>query len=142
MKRLKYIAVLLAVMAMSVSFTSCSKDVDPDVDAKQFYSTEFTLTNAGSLSAEGQAAFNDLVDVVIWGSKGAAHTPRYCTQEEAIANFNAVTAISNAESDLVQKIIKPIIAEYGARDFAATLILTGPDGATLGSKEYRASDAQ
>lgn len=142
MKRLKYIAVLLAVMAMAVSFTGCSKDVDPEVDAKQFYSTEFTLTNAGSLSAEGQQAFNDLADQVIWGAKGAAHTPRYCTQEEAIKNFNAVVAISNSESDLVQKIIKPIADTYGARDFEATLILKDAEGATLASKVYRASEAQ
>ena len=142
MKRLKYIAVLLAVMAMSVSFVSCSKDVDPKVDAKQFYSTEFTLTNAGSLSEAGQQEFKDLTDMVIWGAKGAAHTPRYCTEEDAINNFNKVAAISNAESDLVQQIIKPIATAYHVSDFEATLILKNAEGATLASKVYRASDAQ
>ena len=62
MKNLRYVVVLMAMVAMSVSYTSCSKDIEPDVDAKENFWFDFKLSNPGSLNATAQARFTALVD--------------------------------------------------------------------------------
>lgn len=143
MKTFKYVAAALTLIAASFAYTSCDKEVDPtDVDAKQNYWIEFTLSNPGSLNAAGQARFAELVDSVIYGEKGAVHYPMYVTESYARTNYEAVIAIPNEESDLVQKIIKPVAQSYNSRDFEATLTLSKDEQQTvLASKVYRASEA-
>ena len=67
MKNLRYVIVLMAMVAVSLSYTSCSKDIDPEVEAKENFWFDFKLSNPGSLNATAQARFTALVDSVIFG---------------------------------------------------------------------------
>lgn len=141
MKILKYVFVLMVVAAMSASYTSCSKDVDPDVDAKENFWFDFSLTNPGSLNAAAQARFTDLVDSVIYGSKGATHYPIYSTESYARENFNKVASLPNEESDIVQKIMLPVSRIQNVRDFEVTMTLSKDSTrTTLATKVYKAQE--
>lgn len=145
MKILKYVAVLLAVVAMSASFASCDKEVDPKVDAKQNYWIDLTLSNPGSLSTAAQARFVELKDTTIYGEKNIKimEHPLYCTQDYALQNFNTVIAVPNAESDIVQKIMLPTSQYDGSskRDFEVTLTLSKDSMQTvIASKVFRAAE--
>ena len=124
MKKLKYVFMLLAVMTIGLNFASCSKDVDPDVDAKQSYKIDFTLSNPGSLTQAGQTAVVNLIDEVIYGAVGAAHNSMICTQDYAMARFNEVAALSNDKNDIVQKVMKPVVNEYKVSNFEISMTLT------------------
>lgn len=145
MKILKYVAVLLAVVAMSATFASCDKEVDPKVDAKQNYWIDLTLSNPGSLSSAAQARFVELKDTTIYGEKNIKilEHPLYCTQDYALQNFNAVIAVPNTESDIVQKIMLPTSQYDGSskRDFEVTLTLSKDSMQTvIASKVFRAAE--
>lgn len=119
MKIRKYVTVLLTVAAMSVAFISCDRDNDitgnPMVDhsqsdgGKQDYWIDITLSEPGSLTAAAQTRFSELRDTIIYGEKGIKiiEHPMYCTEDYARTNFNKVVALSNEESDIVQKIMIP-----------------------------------
>lgn len=145
MKTFKYVTALLVFAAMSATFVSCDKEVNPDVDAKQNYWMDVTLSDAGSLSAAAQARFAELVDSVVWGSKGAVHTPMYCTSDYAQTNFNKVAALSNEENDIVQKIMIPT-AKFetpNVYNFAVTLTLSKDEmNTTIATKTWNASELQ
>ena len=131
MKVYKYLTVLLAFAAMSATFISCDKDVDPDVDAKQNYWIDFTLSSAGSLSNAAQSRFIELRDTTIYGEKGIKiiEHPMYCTLDYAQNNFNAVAALANEDNDIVQKIMIPTfcvdtIGGVCHNDFVVTMTLS------------------
>lgn len=146
MKILRYVLMLTAMVAMSVSYTSCDKDIDPDVDAKQNYWFDFKLTNPGSLNAAAQARFTVLVDSVIFGEVyddpvARTHYPLYCSESYARENFNKIVSLPNSESDIVQKIMLPVSQIQNVRDFEVTMTLSKDSMNTvLASKVYRASE--
>lgn len=139
MKIFKYVSVLLAVVAMSATFFSCDRDndieapavVDPnaEVNGKTMYWIDFTLSNPGSLSEAAQNRFVELRDTTIYGDKGIKiiEHPMYVTADYAKTNFNAVAAVANAESDIVQKIMIPtaqVDTPAVHLDFAVTMTLS------------------
>ena len=146
MKILRYVLVLTAMVAMTVSYTSCDKDIDPEVDAKQNYWFDFKLTNPGSLNADAQARFTVLVDSVIFGEVyddpiAKTHYPMYCSEAYARENFNKIVALPNAESDIVQKIMLPVSKIQNVRDFEVTMTLSKDSMKTvLASKVYKAAE--
>jgi len=142
MKKLKYIFIVLAVVAMGMTYASCSKDADPEVDAKDYYLIEFTLSNPGSLNAAAQTRFSELVDTIFWGDKGATHYPMYVSEARARENFEALAALPNSEADIVQKVMLPVSKIQNVRDFVVTMsLLQGDTTKTeLESKLYRASE--
>lgn len=146
MKILRYVLVLTAMVAMTVSYTSCDKDIDPEVDAKQNYWFDFKLTNPGSLNADAQARFTVLVDSVIFGEvyddpDAKTHYPMYCSEAYARENFNKIVALPNAESDIVQKIMLPVSKIQNVRDFEVTMTLSKDSMKTvLASKVYKAAE--
>ena len=70
MKILKYAIALFAIVAMTASVSSCSKDVDDrmadKVEAKQNFWIEFSLSNPGSLDAAAQVEFIELFNQVVY----------------------------------------------------------------------------
>jgi len=126
MKTFKYVTMLLALFAMAATFTSCDKDVDPDVDAKQNYWIEISMTNPGSLNATGQQTFSDLVEEVVYG--GGKHYAMYCTEDYAKTNFQAVIQSMTASSDFATKVVQPTAAAGGASNFEFTITLSRQDG--------------
>ena len=153
MKILKYILVLMAVAAMSGSFVSCDRDNDitgdpiadhsKDVNGKQDYWIDLTLSNPGSLSQAAQARFVELRDTVIYGDKNIKiiEHPMYCTEDYARTNFNNVIAIPNDQSDIVQKIMLPVAKIQKVKDFEVTMTLTKDSMNTvLDSHVFRASE--
>lgn len=152
MKILKYVAAAVAAVAMTFSFSSCSRDLDPDVDAKGWYRCEITLANAGSLSEEGQQAFSDAVDAAYGIDKGTAHPFSYVTKAYMQNAFNTIVALPASESDIIQKVIIPVAQSQGVKDFTVKFALqeqkttTNADGeevkdvTDLQSVEYRAAD--
>lgn len=143
MKILRYVIVLMAVVSMSVSLTSCDKDVDPKVDAKQNYWIDVQLSKAGSLSEAAQIRFEELRDTIIYGDKNirVIEHPMYCTEDYARTNFNKVIAVPNSESDLVQKIMLPVAKIQKVKDFEVTMTLTKDSMNTvLDSHVFRASE--
>ena len=146
MKILRYVLVLTAMVAMSASYMSCSKDIDPEVDAKQNYWFDFKLSNPGSLNDEAQAKFTELVDEVIFGNAyddpdARTHYPLYCSEDYARMNFNKVAALPNSESDIVQKIMKPVSQIQNVRDFEVTMTLSKDSMKTvLATKVYKAAE--
>ena len=146
MKVLRYVIVLTAMVAMSVGYTSCDKDIDPKVDAKQNYWFDFQLTNPGSLNTVAQTRFTELVDSVIFGNAydnpyTKTHFPIYSTESYARENFNKIVSLPNSESDIVQKIMLPVSQIQNVRDFEVTMTLSKDSMNTvLASKVYRASE--
>lgn len=141
MKIFKYVTVLLAVAAMSVSFTSCNKENDitgnpiadhtQDVDGKQDYWISFTL-NPGSLNAEAITLFNTTFAEQIYPedyAKGEHEIdflehPMYVTEEYARNNFNRIKALSSSENDIVQKVMKPVAQFAKTKDFDVVMTLS------------------
>ena len=146
MKIFKYVTVLLAVAAMSAAFTSCSKENDitgnpiadhtQDVDGKQDYWISFTL-NPGSLNAEAIALYHATFAEQIYPeayAKGEHEInflehPMYVTLDYAMNNFNKVAALSDAENDIVQKVMIPTfcvdtIGGVNHSDFTVTMTLS------------------
>ena len=141
MKNLRYVVVLMAMVAMSVSYTSCSKDIEPDVDAKENFWFDFKLSNPGSLNEAAQTRFTELVDSVIYGSKGATHYPIYNTESYARENFNKIVALPNSENDIVQKIMLPVSKIQNVRDFEVSMTLSKDSMKTvLATKVYKAAE--
>jgi len=129
MKTFKYVTMLVALFAMAATFTSCDKDVDPDVDAKQNYWIEISLSNPGSLNATGQQTFSDLVEEVVYG--GGKHYAMYCTEDYAKTNFQAVIQSMTASSDFATKVVQPTAAAGGASNFEFTITLSKQVGESM-----------
>lgn len=140
MKIYKYVTVLLAMVAMSATLFSCDRENDitgnpfadhtQDIDGKKDYWIDFTLSTSGSLTATAQNRFIELRDSVIYGVKGIKiyEHAMYCTEDYARANFQAVAAVSNENSDIVQKIMIPTfcvdtIGGVCHNDFVVTMTL-------------------
>ena len=141
MKIFKYVTMLVAALAMTTTFSSCDKEVDPDVDAKQNYWMELTLSNPGSLSAAAQATFNNLVEEVVYG--GGDHFAIYNTESYARNNFNAVVESMTPSSDFAQHVVLPTALVDRTRDFEFTFTLSRQDGENktqLDSHVFRAAD--
>ena len=117
MKIMKYVAAAFAAVAMTLSFSSCSRDLDPDVDSMGWYRCEVTLDNQGSLSEEGVAAFEDAVNAAYGLEHGATHYFSHCTKAYMESNYNATVALSNDKNEIFTKIIAPVVASQGVSDF-------------------------
>jgi hypothetical protein len=148
MKIFKYVTVLLAVAAMSVAFTSCSKENDitgnpiadhtQDVDGKQDYWISFTL-NPGSLNAEAIALYHATFAEQIYPeayAKGEHEInflehPMYVTEEYARTNFNNIKAIPSSENDIVQKVMKPVALSAKTKDFDVVMTLSKDNMTTV-----------
>lgn len=131
MKVFKYVTVLLAVAAMSATFFSCNRenDITGDPFGGEHYWIDFTLSNPGSLSQAAQDRFVELRDTIIYGEKGIKimEHPMTCTEQYAKTNFEAVAAVANAESDIVQKIMIPtfcVDTPAVHNDFVVTMTLS------------------
>ena len=153
MKAIKYVTVLLAVLAMSATFFSCDRDNDITGDPmadhtqgdKQDYWIDFTLSNPGSLSDAAQARFVELKDTTIYGEKliKVIEHPMYVTQDYAMDNFNKVAALSDAENDIVQKVMLPTSLYDGVqkKDFSVTMTLSKDSMRTvLATKVWNAAE--
>ena len=159
MKIYKFVTVLVAVLAMSATFFSCDRDNDITGDPmadhtqgdKQDYWIDFTLSNPGSLTKEAQARFVELKDTTIYGEKliKPIEHPMYVTLDYAMNNFNKVAALTAAENDIVQKVMKPTAAFDGIadksgiikKDFAVTMTLSKDSMRTvLATKVWKASE--
>ena len=149
MKIFKFATVLLAMMAMTASFSSCSKDVDKrmadDLEAKQNYWMEFTLSNPGSLSAAAQTKFIELFNQEIYNVEKKVDelicNPLYCTQDYAYNNWNKLLSLPDAENTLIQKVMIPVAQIQGVRDFEVTVTFSKDNKETiLGTKVYKASE--
>lgn len=163
MKIYKYVTVLLALVAMSATFVGCDRDGDitgnPMADhtqgAKQDYWIAFELSNAGSLSQAAQSLFDEKIVEVIYNEDYLAGTrnikfiehPIYETESYVLANFNAVAAIPNEESDIVQKIMIPTfcvdtVGGVNHNDFVVTMTLSKDSMRTvLATHSWNASTA-
>ena len=150
MKLFKYATILLAV-AMSATFFSCDRENDiigdpmanHNLGDKQDYWIDFTLSNPGSLSQAAQERFVELKDTTIYGEKRIKiiEHPMYVTEEYAIKNFDAVAAIPNSESDIVQKVMIPTAKIDKVRDFTVTMTLSKDSMNTvLATKTWNASE--
>ena len=146
MKNLRYVIVLMAMVAVSMSYTSCSKDIDPEIDAKENFWFDFKLSNPGSLNTVAQTRFTELVDSVIFGNAyddpiAKTHYPIYNTESYARANFNKIVALPNSENDIVQKIMLPVSRIQNVKDFEVTMTLSKDSMNTvLATKVYRAQE--
>ena len=149
MKIKKFATVLLAMMAMTVMFSGCSKDVDErvadDLDYKQNFWMEFSLSNPGSLDATAQQKFIELFNLHIYNVEKKADelicNPLYCTQEYAMNNWNRLLALPNADNDVIQKVMKPVSEMQGVRDFEVTVVFSKDEKQTiLGTKVYKAAE--
>ncbi len=159
MKIYKYVTVLFAVAAMAVTFVSCDKDNDitgdpmadhnQEVNGKQDYWFTFELSNPGSLSQEAQTEFTQKIVEVIYPedwAKGVREIkfiehPMYVTEDYAINNFNAVVAVPNSESDLVQKIMLPVAKLGKTKSFDVTMTLSRDSmRTTLASHVFRGDE--
>lgn len=149
MKIFKYATLLLAIMAMTTSFSSCSKDVDKrmadDLETKQNFWMEFTLSNPGSLNAEAKEKFIELFNQEIYNVEKKVDelicNPLYCTQDYAYNNWNKLLSLPDAENTLIQKVMIPVAQIQGVRDFEVTVTFSKDNKETiLGTKVYKASE--
>ncbi len=152
MKILKYATAALAAVAMMISFSSCSRDLDPEVDAMGWYRCEVSLASQGSLSAEGVEAFEDAVNEAYGLDHGATHYFSHCSKAYMENAFNKTVALPNSENEIFTKIIASVVASQGVSDFTVKFALeeqtssTNADGETvkdvkeLKSVIYKASD--
>lgn len=133
MKITKYLAAMIPALAMVFSFSSCSKDVDPEVDAKANYLFEFTI-QPGSLSEEAQIALQDTIDSKIWGGVGATHYPLYSTKEYAVQSYNLAVA---DDAYMLNEIVNPLADEFNVLDFSIKLrVLDKDNNEIIGGKTY------
>jgi hypothetical protein len=142
MKIYKYVTVLLAVAAMSSTFMSCDRDNDitgdpmadhnKEVNGKQDYWIDFALSNPGTLSEDAKTLFTQKIVEVIYPEDWAngvreikfIEHPMYNTQDYVLNNFNAVVALPNSESDIVQKIMLPVARLGQTKSFDVTMTLS------------------
>lgn len=133
MKICKYLAALLPALAMVFSFSSCSKDVDPEVEQKANYTFIFKL-EPGSMSAEAQQTLNDSIDSKIYGSVGAPHNALYTTKEYAIKSYTLATA---TDEYMLDEIVNPIADKFNVLDFSLSLSVVDEAGnEVIGGKTY------
>ena len=67
--------------------------------------------------------------------------PMYVTEDYAINNFNAVVAVPNSESDLVQKIMLPVAKLGKTKSFDVTMTLSRDSmRTTLASHVFRGDE--
>ncbi len=149
---MKYAAAACAAVAMMLSFSSCDRELDPEVDAMGWYRCEISLASQGSLSAEGVEAFQNAVDDAIGLDRGTTHKFTHCTKAYMEKNFNTIVALPNDENDIFTKIIASVVESQGVSDFTVKFALeeqvssTNADGETvtdvkeLKSVIYKASD--
>ncbi len=150
MRIFKYAIVLLAMMAVSVTFSSCSKDVDKrvadDLEGKEFFWMEFSLSNPGSLDAEGKVDFIQTFNFQVYGVENKVDelmcNPMYCTQDYATNNWNRFCALSLAENEFVTKVMVPVANRTGATDFEVTVTFSKNEKKdVLGTKVFKVSEA-
>lgn len=152
MKILKYVTAACAAVALMLSFSSCSRDLDPEVDAMGWYRCEISLASQGGLSTEGVEAFNNAVDDAIGRDRGTTHYFSHCSKAYMENNYNTIVALPNSENEIFTKIIASVVASQGVSDFTVKFALeeqvssTNADGETvtdvkeLKSVIYKASD--
>lgn len=124
-------------------------DHNQEVNGKQDYWFTFELSNPGSLSQEAQTEFTQKIVEVIYPedwAKGVREIkfiehPMYVTEDYAINNFNAVVAVPNSESDLVQKIMLPVAKLGKTKSFDVTMTLSRDSmRTTLASHVFRGDE--
>lgn len=124
-------------------------DHNQEVNGKQDYWFTFELSNLGSLSQEAQTEFTQKIVEVIYPedwAKGVREIkfiehPMYVTEDYAINNFNAVVAVPNSESDLVQKIMLPVAKLGKTKSFDVTMTLSRDSmRTTLASHVFRGDE--
>ena len=144
MKIYKYVTVFLAFVAMSATFVSCDRDKDitgdPFADHTQGDVQDYWISfelNAGSLRPAAVTFYNAILTEEIYPDDYASGTreikfiehPIYVTEDYARNNFNKVSALSNEENDIVQKVMIPTFCAdtTGGRcpnDFTVTMTLS------------------
>ncbi|MBQ7420104.1 MAG: hypothetical protein IJV17_05100 [Prevotella sp.] len=149
MKIFKFATVLLAMMAMTATFSSCSKDVDErvadELEAKQNFWMEVTLSNPGSLNAAAQSKFIELFNLKIYNVENKLDelicNPLYCTQDYATNNWNRLLNLPDEDNNIIQDVMKPVAKIQGVRDFEVTVTFSKDEKQTiLGTKVYRAAE--
>ena len=159
MKILKYAIALFAIVAMTASVSSCSKDVDDrmadKVEAKQNFWMEFSISNPGSLPSttvtykkltySGIEYFNILFNLEIYGIENKVNeltcNPLYVTEDYARANWDKLVNLPNKDNDVIQKVMKPVAEETGVKDFEVTVVFSKDEKQTiLGTMVYRAAE--
>lgn len=124
-------------------------DHNQEVNGKQDYWFTFELSNPGSLSQEAQTEFTQKIVEVIYPedwAKGVLEIkfiehPMYVTEDYTINNFNAVVAVPNSESDLVQKIMLPVAKLGKTKSFDVTMTLSRDSmRTTLASHVFRGDE--
>lgn len=125
MKIFKYVIALIAAFAMTFSFSSCSRELDPDNpnDGKSWYRCDIVLDNPGSLSEADQTVFANTVDVTIGLDKNEAHPYTFCKKDYMETNFNNIVALDASKNDIIQKIIIPVAQQTGVKDFTVKFVL-------------------
>lgn len=138
MKINKYVTVLLAVVAMAATTVSCNRDNDitgdpfadhskPNAKGEKDYWINFELSNAGSLSAEAQALFPQIVGTVVYQNKDIKIYDQaiYNTLSYVQSNFQKVVESENSSSDGdIREIIKLTSeAGNGVKDFSVSMVL-------------------
>lgn len=125
MKILKYVAAVITLIAMTFSFSSCSRELDPDNpnDGKSWYRCDIVLDNPGSLSEADQTVFANTVDVTIGLEKNEAHPYTFCHKDYMETNFNNIVALDASKNDIIQKIIIPVAQQTGVKDFTVKFVL-------------------
>ena len=149
MKIFKYAIALFAIVAMTASVSSCSKDVDDrmadKVEAKQNFWMEFSLSNPGSLDATAQTEFIKLFNKEIYGIENKVNeitcNPLYVTEDYARANWDKLVNLPNDKNDVITKVMKPIAESTGVKDFEVTVVFSKDEKQTiLGTMVYRAAE--
>lgn len=121
MKIFKYVVALVAILSMTFSFTSCSKDVNPDVDAKQWYLIEFAVASQGSLTDAEVALFDAKVTEVIYAGQTDRY-PMFVTSDYAYNSFNTIAG-KGKNSDVQKKVVNAIVKETGKKDFQVSMTM-------------------
>ena len=149
MKIFKYAIALFAIVAMTASVSSCSKDVDErmadKVEAKQNFWMEFSLSNPGSLDATAQVQFIELFNQAIYNVEKKQDelicNPLYCTEDYARNNWERLLNLPNKDNDVITKVMKPIAESTGVKDFEVTVVFSKDEKQTiLGTMVYRAAE--
>ena len=154
MKIFKFVAAVIALIAMTFSFSSCSRELDPDNpnDGKGWYRCEIAIDHAGSLTEEQQTLLSNTIDVTIGLDKNEAHPYTFIHEADMRTNYNKIVALSASENDIIQKIIVPVANTTGVKDFTVKFVfqhktsVTNSEGQTedkvddLQTVVYKASD--
>lgn len=172
MKIFKYATALLAMIAMTASFSSCSKDVDErkskDIEAKENFWMEVSVSNPGSLNDaviiitewikvsgktyevekarySGTEYFNLTFNKEIYGTENKIDAlicnPIHNTSNYAWNNWNKLLALSDADNDIIQKVMIPVAKAAKVRDFEVTVTFSKDEKqSVLGTKVYKAAD--